>query len=148
MDDLVVLRGISVPLDSTAGHAFVTDCTRAGEGLISDKELQEKYELSPVDWQNIIKDTALGHAIRAERDRRVLNGTAAREAACRHFTKVPTILDQIMSNEYASARHRIEAAKEIRQAPPAAATKAGRKARSSSSRLISARATSNATKGQ
>jgi hypothetical protein len=46
MDDLVVLRGISVPPDSTAGQAFVTDCTRAGEGLISDKEPQIRCELS------------------------------------------------------------------------------------------------------
>jgi hypothetical protein len=96
------------------GHQFVVDCTRAGEGLLTDKELQEKYELSPVDWGNITKD-ALGRAIGAERDRRVLNGAAAREAAAKHFVKAPGILDEIMTNEYSNARHKTEAIRELRQ---------------------------------
>ena len=114
MGDVIALSKSPIDLNSDVGHAFVVDCTRAGEGLLSDKELQEKYELSPADWQNITKDMALGRAIRAERERRMLNGVAAREAACRHFVKAPGILDSIMSSENASPRHRIEAAKEIR----------------------------------
>ena len=77
MGDVIILRSIPIDLNSNTGHQFVADCTRAAEGLISDKELQEKYELSPADWQNITKDVALGHAIRAERERRVRTGTAA-----------------------------------------------------------------------
>jgi hypothetical protein len=115
MSDTVILRGATVELDSAAGHEFVVDCVRAAEGLITDKELAEIYEISPVDWGNIAKDTALAWAIRAERDRRVLNGTAAREAASRHFVKAPTILDKIMTDEQANARHRIEAIRELRQ---------------------------------
>jgi hypothetical protein len=115
MSDTVILRGVAVELDSDVGRQFVVDCVRAAEGLISDKELVEIYEISPADWQNIAKDMALARAIRAERDRRVLNGTAAREAASRHFVKAPTILDKIMSDEQANARHRIEAIRELRQ---------------------------------
>jgi hypothetical protein len=115
MSDTVVLRGIPTDLDSAIGHVFVIDCTRAAEGLISDKELAEIYEISPADWQNIAKDAALAHAIRAERDRRVRSGTAAREAAAKHFVKAPTILDKIMTDEQANARHRIEAIRELRQ---------------------------------
>jgi hypothetical protein len=115
MGDIIILRSIPIDLTSAAGHQFVVDCVRAAEGLISDKELQEKYELSPVDWRNITKDTALMRAIQTERERRVLNGTAAREAACQHFVKAPAILGSIMSDACASPRHRIEAAKEIRQ---------------------------------
>jgi hypothetical protein len=114
-DNVVILRSTPIDLNSDVGHAFVTDCTRAGEGLLTDKELREKYELSPVDWINITKDAALGHAIRAERERRMLNGTAAREAACRHFVKAPGILDQIMTDAYSNPRHKIEAIRELRQ---------------------------------
>ena len=105
-----------LPIDllSDTGHAFVVDCTRAGEGIITDKELTEKYDLSPADWQNITKDVALGRAVRAERERRMLNGTAAREAACRHFVKAPGVLAGIMESATSNPRHVIEAAKEIR----------------------------------
>ena len=85
----IVLGGVSVELTSDIGRQFVVDCTRAGEGLISDRELAEIYEISPADWQNIAKDAALGRAIRAERDRRVRNGTAAREAASQAFCQSP-----------------------------------------------------------
>ena len=81
----IVLGGVPVELASDIGRQFVVDCTRAGEGLISDRELAEIYEISPADWQNIAKDAALGRAIRAERDRRVRSGVAAREAAAKTF---------------------------------------------------------------
>ena len=106
MSDTVVLGGVEVELTSDVGHAFIVDCVRCAESLLTDKELAAIYEISPADWSNIANDAALGRAIRAERDRRVLNGTAAREAASRHFVKAPTILDRIMSDEGANARHR------------------------------------------
>jgi len=111
----VVLNGVEIELNSDIGRQFVVDCTRAGEGLITDKELAEIYEISPADWQNIAKDAALGRAIRAERDRRVRNGSAAREAASKHFVRAPNILSTIMDSEQANARHRIEAIRELRQ---------------------------------
>ena len=85
MGDVISLSNTPIDLNSDVGHQFVVDCTRAGEGLLTDKELQEKYELSPADWQNITKDMALGRAIRAERERRMLNGTAAREVGSPAF---------------------------------------------------------------
>jgi hypothetical protein len=115
MSGSIVLGGVSIELNSDVGRQFVIDCTRAAEGLVTDKELVEKYEISPADWGNIAKDTAVIRAIQAERNRRVHNGTAAREAAARHFVKAPTILDKIMSDEQANARHRIEAIRELRQ---------------------------------
>jgi hypothetical protein len=115
MDDTVVLGGVEVELSSDIGHRFVVDCTRAAESLISDKDLAEIWEISPADWQNIVKNAALGRAIRAERDQRVLSGAAAREAASRHFVKAPGILNAIMSDEQINARSRIDAAKELRQ---------------------------------
>lgn len=113
MGDIVNLH-TPIDLASDAGHAFVIDATRAGEGLITDQELQQKYELSPVDWQNFIKDRELGRAIRDERDRRVRNGSAAREAAAKAFVRAPGILDQIMSAAQSNPRHKIDAIRELR----------------------------------
>ena len=58
---------------------------------------------------SLAKNTALMHAIRDERTRRVRNGVAAQEAACKYFIKAPKILDEIMTNEHSNARHKIEA---------------------------------------
>ena len=114
MGNIVDLRPAPIDINTDAGHAFVIDATRAGEGLITDKELQEKYELSPADWIAITKDKALGKAVRAERERRVLDGTAARESAARHLVKGPGILDEIMTGAQSHPKHKIEAFKELR----------------------------------
>jgi hypothetical protein len=114
-NDTVVLNGVTTKLDSNAGRKFVVDCTRAGEKLVSDSELQQIYDISPENWAKLEKNTTLIKAIRDERKRRVRNGQAAKEAAAQHFVKAPTVLDSIMSDSRASARHRIEAAREIRQ---------------------------------
>jgi hypothetical protein len=114
MSEAITLHGgVPVDLNTDTGHAFIADATRAAEGLISDRELAEKYELSPADWQAIVKDAAIGRAIRVERERRVLSGVAVREAAARHLVKGPGILDQIMTGD-SSAKTKIEAFKELR----------------------------------
>jgi hypothetical protein len=71
--------------------------------------------------QSITKNTTLIRSIQAEHTKRVRNGTAAREAAAQHFVKAPKILDQIMSNEQSSPRHRIEAVRELRATTAGAA---------------------------
>ena len=114
MGDIISLSKTPIDIPTDAGHAFVVDATRAGEGRSTDKELQEKYELSPADWKNITKDMALGRAVRAERERRMLDGTAARESAARYFVKGPTILDQIATDSNSNARHKIDALRELR----------------------------------
>ena len=92
----------------------IVDCCRAAEGLIKDDEVRDKYGLSAEVWRNSTKDKALVHAVRAEKERRMLNGAAAREAAARHFVKAPAILDEIMTNDLSNPRHKIEAIKELR----------------------------------
>ena len=111
----VILRGVVVDLDSDVGEAFVIDCARNTEGLIPDGDVKTKYGLSDEDWERLAANTALLQAVRAERERRMANGDAAREGAQRHFVKVPTVLDDILNDKQVSPRHRIEAAKELRQ---------------------------------
>jgi hypothetical protein len=113
--DVVELHGKPIELTSDEGRRFVIDCTRAGEGLITDETLREIYEISPENWAQIDKNTALIKAIRDERKRRIRNGVAARESACELYAKVPAVMGTIMNDTKSPARHRIEAAKEIRQ---------------------------------
>src|SRR6476661_7593799 len=105
MGEIVQLRS---PIDITTdrGRDFIIDATRAGEGLITDAELQEKYEISDTDWRVIVKDKAVGRAIRSESERRVRNGTAAREAAAKHFVKAPAVLNTIMTDADSNPRHK------------------------------------------
>jgi len=114
-NDTVILHGKPIAIDSNEGRRFVVDCTRAGEGLITDAVLQEMYEISPENWAQIDKNPALIKAIRDIRKSRIRSGAAAREAACEYYAKAPTAMNAIMTDTKSPARHRIEAAKEIRQ---------------------------------
>jgi hypothetical protein len=114
-DGVVVLRGTPVPLKSDVGGAFVSDCSRNWEKLLSNNQICEKYGLTTEAWQQLGANNALVLAVRAEHERRIRNGTAAQEAAAKQFATAPTILGDIMRNEDASPRHRIEAARELRQ---------------------------------
>jgi hypothetical protein len=125
MGDVINLRN-PIDLNTDLGHAFVVDATRAAEGLITDKELSEKYELSPADWRAITKDKALGNAVRLERERRVRSGQAVKEAAAKHLVKGPGILDGIMSGPDSHPKHKIEAYKELRNTASVGADAEGR----------------------
>jgi hypothetical protein len=113
--DCVVLREVSVALDSETGRLFISDCARNIEGVLSDLEIRTKYGLSDEDWAAFAGNSYLLSAVRAERDRRITSGEGAREAAQRHLAKAPDVLGAILSDEQVSPRHRIEAAKELRQ---------------------------------
>ena len=54
MGDIIQLRS-PIDINTDVGRAFVVDATRAAEGLLTDKELQEAYELTPADWIAITK---------------------------------------------------------------------------------------------
>jgi hypothetical protein len=114
-DGSVRLRGLPVALDADVGQAFIADCARNTEGLISDLEIKAKYQLGDEDWERLASNAPLLHAVRAERERRILSGEAPREAAQRHFTKAPAVLNDILTDAQVSPRHRIEAARELRQ---------------------------------
>ena len=113
-DETVTLRGVRVPLASDVGYAFVTDCAPNRERLFSDEQIREKYDISPDAWVEIAKNKSLRLAINSESERRMLNGTAAQEAAAKIFTEAPEVLGSILRDNQASPRHRIEASKELR----------------------------------
>jgi hypothetical protein len=113
-DTVIRLNGIEVPLTDDLGRQFVTDATRAGEGVITDEDLLDKYELSNDELQKLANMKAVGRAIRTEREHRLRSGIATRELANGYFFKAPTVLDKIMGDEQANPRHRIESARELR----------------------------------
>jgi hypothetical protein len=112
----VILRGVSVPFDTDVGQAFTTDCARNTEGLMSDRDIKTKWMLSDEDWAGLAANTPLLDAVRTERERRIISGDAAREGAQRYFAKAPIVLGDILTDEQVPPRHRIEAARELRQA--------------------------------
>src|SRR5262245_46630519 len=113
-DENIILRGISIPLASDVGGAFITDCSRNRERLFSDQQICEKYGLTMNAWAEIAQKQAVRLAVNAEHERRTFNGDAAREAAAKFVTKAPEVLDTILQDQRASPRHRIEAARELR----------------------------------
>jgi hypothetical protein len=115
----ITIGGADVELASDAGHSFLVDAVRAAEGLITDRDLVEIHGVSPPELQALAKDSNFARALRAERDRRVRDGTAARESAAQIFVRAPKVMGEILDNAQANDRHRIEAARELRaQAAP------------------------------
>jgi hypothetical protein len=111
---IVTLRGIQVSLTSDVGSAFVSDLARNKERLFSDARVIEKYDIQPADWTQITQSKTVRLLVNAEHERRMLNGDAAREAAAKQFTKAPEILGEILEDQKASPRHRVDAARELR----------------------------------
>jgi len=113
-DETVILRGISIPLASDVGGAFIADCSRNRERLVSDKQICEKYGLSLNAWAEIAQNKAVRLAVNAEHERRIRSGVAAQESAAKLFSEAPEVLGTILHDKDASPRHRIEAARELR----------------------------------
>lgn len=110
----VVLRGQSISLTSDVGRAFVCDCARYTECLIAEADVKNKWGLSDEAWRGLEQNLAVLEAVKRERERRVMDGVAAAEAARWQFVKAPSVLGGILSSDEVSPRHRIEAARELR----------------------------------
>lgn len=113
-DGCVILRGRSVPLDSEIGLAFTQDCARYVDGLIAESDIKKKWGLSDDAWQALAQNETALQAVQRERERRLVNGVGTTEAARYQFTKAPSVLGDILTNDGVSPRHRIEAARELR----------------------------------
>jgi len=114
-DEIIILRGIAVPLESDVGRAFISDAARNSEGILNDGQITEKYGLTIETWRQLVKNKPLARAVHRERERRVRTGVAAQEAAAELFARAPAVLGEIMDNPYSSPRYKIEAIRELRQ---------------------------------
>jgi hypothetical protein len=111
----VVLRGVEMGLDTDIGQGFALDCARYCEGLITEDEIKSKYGLDDSKWARLADNEPLQRAVQREKQHRIANGAAARERAQLLFVQAPNVLGEILNDTSTSPRHRIEAARELRQ---------------------------------
>jgi hypothetical protein len=100
--------------DLRGNYEFVTDLSRYCEDIVSEQNVRKKWRLSESVWTELGEDEAFIEAIKRCREARVRSGAVARERAQKIFTTTPEVLGNILNDDDASARHRIEAAREIR----------------------------------
>ena len=121
MAEVVVLNGIETDLDSAIGRNFVTDCVRAGEGVITDSDLCLKYEIEPETLATITQNKNLIKAVRTKSEYRTRSGVSARELAAKIHARAPLVLGNILDDKSANARHKIECVRELRATATAGA---------------------------
>jgi hypothetical protein len=114
--DSIPVRGVMVARNSRVGHAFVEDCWRHVEGLLSDADPKGKWSPTDTELAALANNAPLLNPVRSYRERRILIGEAGRAAVQGYFAAAPIVLNRILSNEQIATRHRFEAAKELRQA--------------------------------
>ncbi len=113
--------GDIIPLHGTEDHPeddidFVADLARFDEELISEQSIRAKYHARFNDamWKSFANNEELLRAVDRERQRRIRDGSSAREKALRLYAGVPTVLGSILHNDSVPPKTKIESAKEIR----------------------------------
>jgi len=114
-DGSVVLRGVVIDLTSDVGVGFVDDCCRFCEKLVTADQVKSKYKLSDDAWSQLGDNEPLLQAVDRRKERRVRDGTAAREMAQQLFIQAQPVLGTLLNDTQTPARSRIDAAKELRQ---------------------------------
>jgi hypothetical protein len=94
---------------------FLTDMARFSEELLSKEAIKKKYGFTQETWTRLGKDDALFDAIEAEKLRRIRDGSSKRERAQQLVVEAPAVLGNILRDEKASAKHRIDSAKVLDQ---------------------------------
>ena len=93
---------------------LVSDLARFSEGILTEKQVRKKWHLLDESaWVAIGEDDLMVEMVEAEQVRRIRNGAAKREKAQNFVTSAPDVLNGIMSDPKASARHRIDSAKAL-----------------------------------
>jgi len=87
---------------------------RFAEGVLTEKWVRRKYRFDAEAWEKLGGDDQLVEEIETEKLKRIRSGDSARERAQIHFAAAPNVLGDILNDQQASPRHRIESAKELR----------------------------------
>jgi hypothetical protein len=107
--DIVNLRGRPVPLEDDL--EFISDMARFSESILSEKAIRKKYRLADDVWEKLADDDNLVRAIEAESVRRIRDGSAKREKSQLLVVRAPDVLSDILLDNTANARHRIDSCK-------------------------------------
>jgi len=106
---------MSVPSKSfRENDELVSDLARFSEGVLTERQVRQRHHLFVNEaWESMGTDDLLVEMVEAEKIRRIMNGAAKRELAQLHLVKAPAVLDSILSDPRANARHRIDSAKAL-----------------------------------
>jgi len=94
-------------------QSFIEDLARFAEGVISEKQVRQKYHLFDESTWVALNDDALVERIELEKIRRIRSGQAKREKAQSLIVQAVDILGQIALDPKENARHRIDASKTL-----------------------------------
>jgi hypothetical protein len=92
---------------------FVSDMCRFAENILSEAAVRKKYRFDETTWSRLGEDDELVRAIEEEKTRRIRSGTAKREKAQQHVVAAPDILNSIMTDPRANAKHKVDAIKTL-----------------------------------
>jgi hypothetical protein len=92
---------------------FIVDLARFSEGLCSEQAVRKKYHFNEETWERLGTDDELVERVEAEKVRRVRDGSFKREKAQQLVTKAPEVLDGIMMDTKANAKHKVDAIKTL-----------------------------------
>jgi hypothetical protein len=98
-------------LDSDLGRELIVDCARFRENLLDEKAIRKKYRFDEATWLALGNDDELIRKIEAESVRRIRDGSAKREKAQKLVVSAPDVLSDILLDNTANARHRIDSCK-------------------------------------
>jgi hypothetical protein len=104
----------NVPTSLLEDRDFILTLARFADGLLSEEAVRKKYRLDAAAWESLGNNDALVEAIELEKQKRIRDGSTARERAQILYAQAPTVLGGIMNDARAPARNRIESAKELR----------------------------------
>jgi hypothetical protein len=92
---------------------FISDLCRYAEGILTEAAVKKKWHFDDATYERLGNDEELIEKIELERARRIRSGAAKREKAQQHIVKGPDILNAIMSDPSANARHRVDSIKAL-----------------------------------
>jgi|SRR5215831_2370837 len=105
----------SLPESLVKNQELVTDLCRFAEGIATESAVRKKWRLQEEAWALLGENDEFTRAVEEERVRRIRSGAFKRERAQQLVTKAPDVLDSILSDPRANARHRIDSAKALNE---------------------------------
>ena len=96
-------------------QALLEDLARYSEGILNQQQVKKKWRevIDEKTWETLGSDDELVRVIEETKIHRVRSGATKRERAQQHITKAPDILEKIMSDDSANARHRVDSIKAL-----------------------------------
>ena len=93
---------------------LIGDLCRYAEGVLTEKQVRQKWHLvDDAVWESLGTDDSYVERVELERVRRIRSGVAKRELAQLHVVGAPAVLNEILTDPKANARHRIDASKAL-----------------------------------